>query len=110
NRADVGGPEPAGRSIKGQPPDVTQAIGEDLRPCSGATREWIVRRDGVRLAVLFAIDVDAQDFAEDSSEILAVVVRIVGRTAVAHSDVQKPVRAEADRPAVVVPKAMFDPH
>ena len=62
--ADVAGPELAGLAVERHPPDVAQAIGLDLRPRVLRADERVVLRDGVVLAVVLVIDVDAQDLAE----------------------------------------------
>src|SRR5262249_14263989 len=70
--------------------------------------ERVVPRDGVLVGAFLAVDVYAQDLAKQDAEVLPVVVRVVGRAAVAEHDVQIPVGAEDDGPAVVVPVLVRD--
>ena len=91
-----------GLAVERHPPDVAQAVGPDLRPRVLRADERVVLRDGVVLAVVLVVDVDAEDLAEQR-------VRGSGRSragrcrpAVADGDVQVAVRAEA-----IVPPSWF---
>ena len=74
------------------------------RPC--LADEGVVLGNGVVLALVLVVDVDAQHLAEERLQVLAVVERVVGRAAVAERDVEVAVGAEAEGAAVVVPERL----
>src|SRR4029453_14925005 len=59
--ADVADPQVAGDAVEAHAPGIAEAVGPDLGPRSGGLEEWIVGRDRVGLARLFAVHVDAKD-------------------------------------------------
>src|SRR3990170_5501056 len=94
----VGEKEPAARPVEGEAPGIAQTVGPDLATRSCPADEGVVRRDAVGR---IAVDVDAQQLAEQGIEPLPVVLRIARGAAVPHPDVEHPVRAEEVQPAVV---------
>ena len=89
--------------VEAHAPRIAKAIGPDFRPGLGRLDERIVGRDGVGLAVLLAVHVDAQDRRQQIADVLAGVER-VGRVragAVAGGDVEEAVGAEVQVAAVV---------
>ncbi len=106
--ADVGGPEFAGLAIEGHPPDITQTISPDFRQSILLADERIVLGNGVILARVFLVNIDAQDLGQQGLEVLAIFEGIVGRAAVAQGNIQVAVRAETDGAAVVVPERSLD--
>src|SRR5207248_2115680 len=97
---DVAAEARAGLAVEGEAPGVAHAPGPDLRAELRIVDEGIVLRDRVRLAAI--TDVDAEDFAEQFLRVLRPVAGVPAVAAVAHADVEHPVRPEADLPAVVV--------
>ena len=90
---------------------VAQTQREDLVGAGHADIR-VVRRDPVvafgvgREAV--AVDVDAEDLAEQRVDVLGVVAGIIARAAVPLPDVEQAIGAELDRPAVVVGERLGD--
>src|SRR3954469_16089938 len=81
-RADIAEPEIAA-AVEGEAPRVAQAV-----------RDHLPRRGG-------ALRIDTQQLPEVARQVLALVVGIVvrarlGRSAVAHADVQPPLRVERE--------------
>src|SRR5262249_24969044 len=66
--------------------------------------EGVVLGNGVILAFVLLVDIDAEDLGQQSLEVLAVFERIVGRAAVPQGNVKIAIRTEADGAAVVVPE------
>src|SRR4029079_16858487 len=85
-------------AIEGKPPGVSHAPGPDLRARVRHVCEWIVFGNAIRLF----IHVDAEKFPEHLAEILCAVLRIAGRAAVAHCDVEHAIGPEADLATVVI--------
>ena len=89
-----------------QSPWVPEAIGVDLGPAATGD-ERVVIGDGVR-RVPIAVDVDPEDLAVELRRVLGVALgRVAGigvasASAVAGSEVEEPVRSEAERAAAVV--------
>src|SRR5262249_5299576 len=102
--ADVGRPELARLLVASHSPDVAEAVGPGLGAGARPIHERIVLGDGVVLARVLAIDVDAVDLAEQRLKVLGVVEGIAGGAAVAEGEVEVAVGAEADGAAVVVPE------
>src|SRR5690606_30923401 len=108
--ADVAGPELARVPVEAETPRIAEAPGEDLgtRELARAVeafrvvRERVVRGNAVRNAARAAVDVDAQDCAEQRRRVLAVAVRIAGAAAVTQPDIEETVRPEHDVAAVVI--------
>ena len=71
--ADVADPQVAGRAVEAHPPGVAEAVGPDLRPGVRRLDERVVRRDGVGLALVLVVHVDAQDRREQVADVLAGV-------------------------------------
>ena len=84
---------------------VAQARRVDLIASRSPPCKRIVRRDGVWQG---AVDVDPEHLAQQVVDVLGAVVGVVGRAAVAHADVEKPVGAKRDHAAVVVGKRLCD--
>jgi spermidine/putrescine transport system substrate-binding protein len=113
--ADVGGDEWAGAgAVEGQAPGVADAPGVDFGTGAGFSDERVVGGDGVGLAVGAAVDVEAEDLAEERGEVLgvagggAVEALIVGVAAVADAEVEEAVGAEGEAAAVVVEVGLVD--
>ena len=81
---DVRRPEVAGLAIETHAPDVAQAVRPNL-PARVvlASDKRVVRRDAVRQLAGAGIDIDAENLAQQVTQILCVVVRVVGLAAVA---------------------------
>src|SRR5215471_10029802 len=73
---DVRRPQLTCLAVKRHPPDVAQTIRPNLGSGVGTANERIIWRDGVVLARVFAIHVDAMDFTEQAGQFLSVVKRI----------------------------------
>jgi hypothetical protein len=99
--AHVADPKRVEFTIEAEAPGVAQTDGVDLGS-TAAVDVGVVRRDAVGRGRRRAIDVDAQDRAEQGVRILTVAVRIAAITAVTHADVEEPVRPEHEPSAVVV--------
>ncbi len=54
------------------------------------------------------VDVDAQDLSEQLVDVLRAIAGIVGRSAIAHADVEHAVGTEADHSAVVIGERLRD--
>src|SRR3954447_16465247 len=104
--ADVGDPQVRGRAIEGEAPRIAQTHRPDLSARAAYARERIIRRNANAPGI--ALDIDAEQLAEQCAAILAVALRVAGRAAVPHSDVQIAVRAEAHLPAVVIGERLGD--
>ena len=76
------------RAIEGDPPRVAQAIGVNFGAGPFTVDERVVGRNGVRLAIFLAVDIDPQDRAEQRAEVLAVAEHIVAAAAIPQGDVQ----------------------
>src|SRR5262245_42601706 len=97
--ADVGGPELAGLLVERHAPDVAQAVGpgfgqrtRELTLLGSPAGERIVGRNRVILAVVFLVDVDAENLAERLLQVLAVVERIIRGAAIAERNVEIAIR------------------
>jgi hypothetical protein len=99
--SDVSDVEIAGLAVEAEAPGVAQTVGPDLvRAGAGGGRgEGIGGRDGVGSA---AVDVDAQELAEQGVDVLPVLEGIAAAAAVAGADVQIAVRPELEIAAVVI--------
>ena len=64
--------------------------------------KWIVGRYAVRKIFAHSVDIDADDLPEQGLHILAVALRILLRTGVAHAEVQITVRTKFNAPAAVI--------
>ena len=84
--------------VEGEPPRIAEAERVDLGPAA-AGRERVVGRDRVRLT---AVDIDAEDLAEQHLPVLRPVAGVTRRAAVAEADVEVAIRAEGEHAAVVV--------
>ena len=84
-------------------PRIAKTEGVDLRHGAGRFHEGIVRRDGIRFAVLLVIDIDAQHAGEQVVQSLAGVARIGrrGHLGIARGAVKHAIRPELERCAVV---------
>src|SRR5438552_284274 len=75
-------PQIAGGAIDVQPPRVAEAIRPRLRPHTLLADERIVLGDGVILATVGMVDIDAQHLGAESAEVLAGEIGIGVRGAV----------------------------
>src|SRR5205823_10865733 len=92
--ADVGSVEEFGDGIEGHAPDVANAEAVDFWAGVGLADEGVVFGNGIGFSRVFVIDVDAENFAEERAELLAVALGVVGATAVAQADGEVTVGAE----------------
>jgi hypothetical protein len=99
---DVGDPQVAAQAVEGEAPGVAQPVGPDLAAGAGDADERVARGNGVGEPRAAAVDVDAQDLAEQGVERLPVLLRVAAAAAVARGDVEEAVRPERDLAAVVV--------
>ena len=95
-------------AVEGEAERIAQPVGEDLAAAGGGADEGIVGGHRVRQAPSGAVDVDAEDLAEEVVEVLGAVAGIVAGPAVAHGDVEESVGAELDHAAVVVGERLRD--
>jgi len=86
--ADVGDEQITGLSVEAEAPRVAQAVGPDLRHGALRRAKRIRRRDRVRKR---AVDVQAQDLAEERAEVLGAIVGVAAAAAVAEAQELKPV-------------------
>ena len=100
--ADIGEPEVAGLCVETETPWIAQAGGPDFGPYIGAADEWVVSGNGIRLAVVVMIDIDANHFAEEQLHVLSVAVRVTVRAGIAHREIKVAVRTEGDAAATVI--------
>jgi len=105
--ADVADPKAAGETVKTASPRVAQSEGPDLGR-SAAAGKRVVAGNPVGFSAGRVVDVDAQEFAQQRIEILAIAVRVVACAAIAHRDVEVFVRSEGDPPAVVIGVGLVD--
>ena len=97
------------RVVEAPAPGVAQAEAPDLGEDAGPPDERVRRRHVVALGIAVGHrDVDAEHLAEQRPRILRAVHRIVARSAVAHADVEIPVRPEREVAAVVVGERLRD--
>jgi len=82
--ADVGDKQVTGGAVEAEAPRVAQAIRPDLWSGVSAVAEWVVVWRGVGLG---DVDVEAQQLAEESAQVLTVSLRVVGAAPIAQSDV-----------------------
>src|SRR5690606_15544619 len=120
--ADVGDPEVACERVEGDAPRVAQAQRIDLVAAgsAGAVGIGVVGRDAVvrargqaavgRAAAAGAVDIDAQQLAQQAVRVLGVVVWIATAAAVARGAGEVAVRAELDVTAVVVAVGLLELH
>ena len=107
---DVAGPELAGLAIEAEFPDISEADAVHLGRPAGIrfrTHGRVVGRNAVGFLAGRMVDVDPQDRREPVGRVLAAASWVVGRATVSERDVEKTVRPESDRAAVVVFKRIF---
>ena len=56
------------------------------------------------------IDINSQDGSQQCRQILTIPIRVIAASAVAQSDVEKSVRPKLNRPTVVIPERLRNPH
>src|SRR5690606_13157985 len=106
---------PVAGFVEPHPPGVPEAVGPDLVAGVGDPDERVVRRDGSRAGaggavegLPAAVDVEAEEGAEEGGGVLPVVVGVAAEAAVAEGDVEVALaagplgRAERDGAGVVV--------
>ena len=108
--ADDHRPRPAARRVvEAPPPRVAQAEAPDLAEHARPPDERVRRRDVVALGIVVRHrHVDAEHLAQQRLRILREMHRVVARPAVAHADVEIPVRSEREVAAVVVVEWLGD--
>jgi len=119
--ADVAAPERAGGAVKTVTPRIAQAVSEDFFARAavahvGFLDERIIARDAVadlrhiwRTANgLAGVDINAEHFREQGGIILATAKGVVGIAAIAESEIQITIRAEAELAALVIAEGLRD--
>src|SRR2546422_6492297 len=97
--ADVGDKEIPGLTVEAEPPRVAETIRPDLGPRARRAPEGVRCRDRVGSG---AVHVDAEDLAEELTEILGAVAGIAHTAPITHANIEEAVRPEGELPAVVV--------
>ena len=101
---DICRPQLTGLAVDAHAPNVSQTVGPDfLARVVLAIGERIVGRDAVLQVAAAAVDVNAQDFAEQVVEVLRVVVRVVGFAAVAGTDIELAILAKQHHATIMIP-------
>ncbi len=105
---DVGDPQVAGLGIEAVAPRVAQADRPDLAAGTLGADEGVVGRDRVAEISRRCGRVDPQHLAEHFGQVQGPSLRITPGAAVTKADIEHPVRAECEVPAIVVGVRLLD--
>ena len=103
--------------VKGHPPRVAEAVGEDLTPGIIIIHERVVAGNAIFQALVLGVDIDPQDLAEHVTQILTVpdllVVTptpVIGKSTITNGDIQVSIWAEFHRTTIMVELRLFLGH
>src|SRR5262245_22452314 len=102
---DVPGPELARLSVEAELPDVAKADAIDLRrPVRMSLRppSRVVHGNAIGLVSFGMIDINPEDRTEPVPGILTSGKGIISKSAIPQSHIEKPIRTEGDRSAVMI--------